>query len=225
MTTTAPAALPLTWATKLIERLHLLYGTRFSQAWEGIDKAQLAQAWAEELAGFTGDELATGLAACKARPWPPTLPEFIVLCRPWLDHETAFRAAVAGMQARRTGQMGQWPHPAVFWAAVEIGSHDMLNQSWQTLRSRWAAALDVQMGRQAWDAIPAPAPMLTGPGSRPASREQIDASIQAMATAAAREKPRDPKAWAKKILASRGGSTPTVLVMARRALEQPQEAA
>lgn len=96
MTTTAPTALPLPWATKLIECLHLLYGTRFSQAWEGIDKAQLAQAWAEELAGFTGEELATGLAACKSKPWPPTLPEFIVLCRPWLEPEAAFRAAVAG---------------------------------------------------------------------------------------------------------------------------------
>ncbi|WP_368641745.1 hypothetical protein ABRZ08_13070 [Castellaniella ginsengisoli] len=221
--TTAPTPLPLTWATKLIERLHLLYGTRFSQAWEGIDKAQLAQAWAEELAGFTGDELAVGLAACKSRPWPPTLPEFIVLCRPWLDPETAFRIAVAGMQDRRSGKPGNWPHPALFWAAVEVGGYDMVLHSYQTLKSRWETAFSVHMGQGAWEDIPAPTPVLSGPSSQPASREQIDASVQEMAATAANSKPRDPKAWARKILANPKGRTQAIVEMAKRALEQHQE--
>lgn len=224
MTATAPAALPLTWATKLIERLHLLYGTRFSQAWEGIDKAQLAVAWAEELAGFSGEELAVGLQACKVKPWPPTLPEFIVLCRPWLEAQAAYRVAVAGMQARRGGQLGQWPHPAIYWAAVEIGGHDMLNQSWQTLRSQWETAYSVQLGFGHWDEIPAPPPALPAPGGATVSRDQVDAGIRTMA-AHAIEKPRDPKEWARKILANPKGRTATVVSVARRALEQRLEPA
>lgn len=215
--------IPETWAARVIERLHLLYGSKFMQQWDGIDKATMVRAWAEQLAGFTGDEVSAGLAACGNRPFAPTLPEFKRLCRPWLEPEVAFRLAVTGMQSRRAGEIGAWPHPAVYWAAAEIGNHDMLNQAWQTLKSRWEAAYSIQLTRQSWDDVPVPAVALPAPGGTAATKEQADAGIQAMA-AAAIEKPRDPKAWAKKILANPKGRSPTVVGMARRVLEQ-QEAA
>lgn len=211
--------IPETWAARVIERLHLLYGAAFMRQWDGIDKAVMVHAWAEQLAGFTGDEVSAGLTACGNRPFAPTLPEFKRLCRPWLDPEVAFRLAVTGMQGRRAGEIGSWPHPAVYWAAVEIGNHDMLNQSWQTLKSRWEAAYSIQLACQSWDDVPAPAAALPAPGQTAATKEQADAGIKAMA-AAAIEKPRDPKAWAKKILANPKGRSPTVVAMARRALEE-----
>ncbi|HEX7386259.1 MAG TPA: hypothetical protein VF285_03150 [Castellaniella sp.] len=216
-TDTALQPLPLAWATKIVERMHLLYGTAFMRQWEGLDKPQMAQAWAQEFAGFTGDEIARGLQACRSRPYVPSLPEFMRLCRPWLDPEIAFRAAVIGVQKRRAGDIGAWPHPAVYWAAVEIGQHDMLNQSWQTLRSRFSAALDVQLARRVWDPIPIPAAALPAPGQPAASSEQADAGIKTMA-AAAIEKPRDPKAWARKILEHPEGRALIAVTMTKRAL-------
>lgn len=209
--------IPETWAARVIERLHLLYGSKFMQQWDGIDKATMVRAWAEQLAGFAGDDVSAGLAACGNRPFAPTLPEFKRLCRPWLEPEVAFRMAVTGMQSRRAGEIGAWPHPAVYWAAVEIGNHDMLNQSWQTLKSRWEAAYSIQLARQSWDEIQAPAAALPAPGRATATKEQADAGIKAMA-AAAIEKPRDPKAWAKKILANPKAYASIAVTMAKRAL-------
>ena len=212
---TAPTPLPVAWATKLIERLHMLYGTKFSQAWEGIDKAQLALAWAEELAGVTGEEISVGLAACRARPWPPTLPEFIGLCRPWTDPETAFREAVLGMSERNGGAMGTWSHPAIFWAAVRVGAHDLLNSGWQAMRGRWEAALRDVLGQGSWKPIPEPVTALPAPGEAMPSREDAREFARQAKPAA---KVRDHKAWARRVLDAPQGRSPTILSMARRAL-------
>ncbi|WP_368647741.1 hypothetical protein ABRZ00_12830 [Castellaniella ginsengisoli] len=224
MTTTAPVPLPLTWATKLIERLHLLYGTRFSQAWEGIDKAQLAQAWAEELAGFTGEELATGLAACKARPWPPTLPEFIVLCRPPIQPEVAFHEAVQGLLARQRGERGAWSHPAIFHAAVAVGAHDMLHATYGQLQARWGRALADILARGSWEPIPDAHQALTAPRKTEAGDREAANALRAIGAGhVLKPGNRDPRDWARRILANPKGRTQAIVEMAKRALEQHQE--
>lgn len=218
------SAIPIAWAARLIERMQALYGAKFAQQWDSIAPARLAEIWAEELAGLSGDEIATGLAACKTRPWPPTLPEFIGLCRPWMDAETAFREAVAGMAERNGGGMGKWSHPAVYWAAVRIGAHDLLSTGWQAMRTRWEAALRDVMAQGRWHPIPAPALQLTAPGGATTSRAQAqgfldqikrDTGMSAMPASGVE----DTKAWARRILANMAGRTATVVDMAKRALE------
>lgn len=216
-------ALPITWATKLIERLHMMYGAKFSQQWEGLDKVQMAQFWAEELAGFTGEEIRIGLQSCKSKPWPPTLPEFMQLCRPWLSPEVAHRIAVTGMQKRHAGEIGQWPHPAIYWAAVEVGTHDMLNQSWQTLKGRWSAAYDVQLAKRQWEPIPEPAKALPAPGKQSMSSGEVSKAIKKVADSFTNSTKRDPKAWARKILDNPAGKSVAVIDMAKRALEEVSE--
>lgn len=223
------SAFPVPWAVKLIDRLYALYGAQFLRQWEGIDKAELALAWAEELSGYTGDEIARGLAACKAKPFPPTLPEFLLLCRPTLNPEAAYHEAVAGMVARNGGERGEWSHPGIYWAAVRITSHDLLSIGWQAIRGRWEAALRDVMAKGKWDPVPEPVAALPAPGKASLSREQQRQAMEKVKGVALASNPantgtgRDQKAWARKILENPAGSTPAVLQVARNALGNHDE--
>lgn len=209
----------------VVSEMRLMYGSKFAQQWEGLTPRDLRDSWNQKLAGLTEAEIRAALVACLTREWPPTLPEFLRLCRPWLNPEVAYRAATAGMAARRKGEVGAWPHPAVYWAAVEIGSHDLLSLAWPAIRGRWEAAYQVQLARSDWEPIPAPAVALPAPGKTEASNLEAAQALHAIGADGTLNPPkRDPKDWARKILANPAGRTPTVLAMARRALEQ-QEAA
>lgn len=200
-------AMPAAWAARLIERMQALYGAKFAQQWAGTQPARLAEIWAEELAGMSGDELVRGLEICRSKPWPPTLPEFIGFCRPSLDPETAFREAVSGVTERASGRMGTWSHPAVYWAAVRVGAHDLLSNGWQVLRNRWENALRDILTQGRWNQIPQPALQLAAPGQTVTTdaeaqrflaqiRRQVGLGLEPGAAIM------DPKAWARRIVAS-----------------------
>lgn len=72
---------------RLWERMAALYGSRWELEYGPVasptgDLAPLAAIWAEALADFTGESIATGLRKCLDREadHPPTLPEFLRLC-------------------------------------------------------------------------------------------------------------------------------------------------
>jgi len=62
------------------------------------------------------------------------------LCRPALDYERAFLEAVEQMRKRETGD-DRWSTPAIYWAAVKLGS-DLSAYPYQSIKGRWQAALD-----------------------------------------------------------------------------------
>lgn len=140
-TTTAKSstAVPLSWIEKLFERLSAYYGARFADMWRGCDIEGVKQVWATELGDCTRDEIARGVAACRTRDWPPTLPEFLKLCRPPFDPERAFIEAVEQMRRREFGQ-DAWSHPALFWAAVKLGG-DLRAYPYPAIKGRWQSAL------------------------------------------------------------------------------------
>jgi len=218
------------WAVLLINDLHLTYGTRFLQAWEGVSKAELALRWARALADVAPQEISTGLAACMLRPWPPTLPEFVMLCRPWMEPEIAFQQAVKGMMARQQGKRGYWAHPAIYWAALRIGSHDILAGNWQTLKIRWEAAFRHLLAQTNLHPVPAPAQALPAPGASALSKDEahrLAAQVRQMMgqTPAPAANVKDHKAWARRILENPKGRTITVVKMARQALGLDDEGA
>lgn len=51
--------------------------------WRGIDPAQLKAVWAEKLGGFSDrpEIIKHALDSLDDKPWPPTLPEFVEICR------------------------------------------------------------------------------------------------------------------------------------------------
>lgn len=204
--------------------LMLLYGARFGQQWAGLTPREIKASWNQRLADFSAAEISRGLEACLGLDWPPTLPEFMRLCRPAISPEAAYHEAVVGMAARARGERGEWSHPAIYWAAVRVTSHDLLSTGWQAIRSRWEAALRDVLAKGRWEPVPDPAPALPAPGQAMLSREQQRQAMEQVKSVATGADPeqagqrRDMKAWARRIIADPKGRTAAVVDMAKRAL-------
>lgn len=110
-----PSALPESWIERLFLRFSAMYGSKFADLWRGCDLASVKALWAEELAGYAADEIKRGIDCCKTRDWPPTLPEFLKLCRPPVDFERSFFEAAKQIGLRDSGT-DEWSHPAIYWA-------------------------------------------------------------------------------------------------------------
>lgn len=161
--------LPVSWIDKLFTRLTMMYGNKFADMWRGIDTESIKAAWAEDLAGFTGDELKRGLAWCKTQTWPPTLPEFMNACRPVVDARTEWAEACEQMRIRLDGKGADaWTRPQVYWAAVAIGWYDLNSTAWEQIRSRWTKALADAKA----DPIPEYRAALPSPGKQTVTREE-----------------------------------------------------
>ncbi len=213
-------ALPIQWVERLITRMQALYGAKFAAQWEGVDLIALKQAWAEELAGYSGEEIARGLSACRERPFPPTLPEFMVLCRPPVNPEIAFHEAVHCLAQRRRGERGDWTHPAIYHATVTVGQHDVMNCPYSALKARWGKALADELAKGQWAPVPDAYIALPDPGKTEASNAEAKAAMDRLGAADIMNKSgRDHKAWAKKIMDNPKGRSPAVVAMAKRALE------
>jgi len=65
----------------LFRHLLTLYGSRFLAMWRGVDTDDLKRAWSLRLHGLSPESLRAGLRALDGLQHPPTLPEFLGLCR------------------------------------------------------------------------------------------------------------------------------------------------
>jgi len=75
--------LPDSWISKIFEHMAGLYGSKFADLWNGSNMETVQRLWAEKLGGFKTmpGAIKEALDALDSKPWPPTLPEFIALCR------------------------------------------------------------------------------------------------------------------------------------------------
>jgi len=178
--------LPEPWIERLFARFEAMYGARFADAWKGCSIAHVKAVWAEDLGGFSRDELAAGIAGCRSRDWPPTLPEFMKLCRPPIDHQAALLEAIEQMARRESGR-DRWSHPAIYWAAVKIGAYDLGRKTLRDLDAEWRKAFGDQMALGQWPEIPERLPALPAPGqthSREVGKETIQAMLARLKSAA-----------------------------------------
>lgn len=77
-------ALPLPLVDRLFDRLVALYGAqRVGAMWHGTDIAAVKDVWAQQLGRFQTATIAAALQRLVdgGDGWPPTLPEFVELCR------------------------------------------------------------------------------------------------------------------------------------------------
>lgn len=164
--------LPSAWIERLWTLFAAMYGNKFLDMWRGLDISEVKQAWAEDLADYTAEELKRGLTWCKSQQWPPTLPEFMTACRPVLDTKTEWAEACEQMRIRLEGRGGDtWTRPQVYWAAVAIGWYDLNSTSWDQIRTRWINALT----NAKQDAIPAYLAALPAPGKQTVTKaESVD---------------------------------------------------
>lgn len=164
----------------VVNEMHLLYGAKFAQQWEGLTPRELKDSWNQKLAGLSEAQVRRGLTACLTREWPPTLPEFLKLCCPWLIAELAYHEAVRGVSARRRGETGDWSHPAVYWAAVGVSTVDLLNSNYGALKVRWERTLTEELAKGAWPDIPPPRAALPAPGQTLSTRAQAEEALKKM---------------------------------------------
>lgn len=162
---------------RLFERLALMYGAKFLDQWRGLDLDKVRALWAKELSGFTVDEIAAGVAACRSKDWPPTLPEFMKACRPPLDPGLSWLQAQACARERDRGEVG-FTDARLFEAfrrmAFEVRRGDYSAQ----IAELWAATLkhvdaDIAAGQRF--EITEPAKALPEPA--PTSREEAQRRI------------------------------------------------
>lgn len=68
---------------RLFGELEALYGSRFADMWAGTDIERVKAKWTEKLRGFADHPgvIQKAVDALDERPSPPTLPEFMALCR------------------------------------------------------------------------------------------------------------------------------------------------
>lgn len=184
----------------MFHKMLLDYGKKFADQWAAADMDELIAHWARELAGYTGPEIKRGLAGLDSREWPPTLPEFKKMCRPPVNDMAAYYEALAGLEARGKGEIGEWSHPAIFWAASMLRV-DLMSQTHAQIKDRWTALLKSQMERGDWAEIPPARVLLPAPDVSPAAKAHATKMLSDLgASGIIGRKGEDHKAWAKKIL-------------------------
>lgn len=99
------APLPDSWVDRIFDHMQGLYGSLWVDRWRTGETEERGRrifdlgllnakaTWARELAGFAREphRIARALESCRSKPLPPTLPEFIGLCR---DQATEQRVAL-----------------------------------------------------------------------------------------------------------------------------------
>lgn len=199
---TSTNPIPADWIERLFDKMLLDYGKKFTDQWAGPDPDKLIAHWSRELAGYTPAELRRGYDALAGLDWPPSLPQFKKLCRSGVDSLVAYYEAVAGVNARDRGDMGEWSHPAIFWAASRM-AFDLKGQSYSSIKERWEAMLQTELAKGEWAAIPQPALALAAPGKTHLSREEAVkrlAELHATAAVKTTNTKHDYRAWIGKVL-------------------------
>ncbi|WP_099750437.1 hypothetical protein [Bordetella bronchiseptica] len=208
----------------VVSEMRLMYGAKFGQQWQGLTPRELRDSWDQKLTGMTEAEIRAGLVACLSRDWPPTVPEFLRLCRPWLNPEVAYHEAVHGMSCRRRGEMGNWSHPAIYWAAVATGPHDLLNSTYGSIKQRWEKSYSEELSKGNWSDIPPVRSALPAPGQTMATKAEAAAALQRMGAAKALEESgRNPKRWIDKWqqrIKNGERPSPAIAAMLKRAMEE-----
>jgi hypothetical protein len=189
-----------------------MFGNKFLDAYRsghvenGVDTGieNMKRTWLERIRanGITRGQLRRGLAACERLKFPPTWGEFLALCQPEVDPIAAYQEAVAGLEARGKGEMGEWTHPAVYWAASGL-RRELMQEAYGSVRERWLAALKRQMARGAWEPIPEAHIALPAPGEAFTSREAAARMLKELGASGilrSADQAGDQRAWVAKVL-------------------------
>lgn len=78
-----PSASPEFLVDRLFRRLHAMYGKHWLDLWVGAPMAEVKAEWARTLTGVSPEALKMALDALlkQGKAFPPSLPEFVSLCR------------------------------------------------------------------------------------------------------------------------------------------------
>jgi len=216
------AAVPESWIDSLFARMSGMYGSKFADLWRGTDLQVVRRLWGTVLFCLTREELKRGVDNLRDKPFPPTLPEFMALCRPPLNVDAALYEAVEQIRARKDGT-DVWSDPAIYWAAIKVGVTELLSQAHSQLKPRFEAYLREIKAKGNVPAIPPRSEALPAPGGAELSKEEARARLkQFKATGLLKRCPQgDGRDWARRIVARCDAGHPVpiaVVEMAKRGL-------
>lgn len=212
-------AIPQHWVESLFQKMLFTYGAKFADQWRGANTDGVKRHWAIELGALTDDQLRTGVAALKTRGWPPTLPEFLALCRPPVDPLVAFHEAAEQGARRDRGEPDVWSHPAIYWAWVRVGRREVATQSYTALKSRWEKALNEELSKDAVEDVPAAHVQLPAPGACATAPAQAKALLAQLKVKDQNTKPDgDGRDWARAVLKDSGSKPIHCVRLAQQAL-------
>jgi hypothetical protein len=191
---------PLQWVENLFEHMHSCYGAKFAQLWQCTDTSTVKKVWAAELGKLTVEDLNRGLAALVMCKWPPTLPEYIALCKkPGITPAAAYAEAIAGLNARERGEIGSWSHPSIYFAATCM-SFELRQEHYAAIKPRWEAVLEKEMLKGEWPSILKPT-LAYSPSAekiRPSS-EEAERMLKKLGAAGMLQKKQDHRAWIARV--------------------------
>ena len=96
--------MPAEWVTRLFSRFQAIYGNRVQTMWKDADPNEVRAVWADALGPYEAQDVKRALEAMVMAytEFPPTLPQFIALCR---DSRSARTQAVAKLDYNPRGPM------------------------------------------------------------------------------------------------------------------------
>ncbi|CAE6861878.1 hypothetical protein R75461_08028 [Paraburkholderia nemoris] len=157
----------------LFRQMHALYGARFAAMWRNVDSADLMRVWSRALHGMPQETLLSGVEALQGVPHPPTLPEFLDLCRqarlravsghaPRLRSDTRAVAAISVRHAadgrRKDGRpLMHEARPIATDAAASPAGRAFYANASPELRAKYRAVFDAAL-RARGDALPSREP-------------------------------------------------------------------
>lgn len=189
-------AMPKRWVESLFERMEMSYGEKFTRQWGNVDPHKMRRFWAVELGTLTPEQLKVGVEAMRRRDWPPTLPEFMALCKPTFDYSGALYEAIEQIQKREEGR-DTWSNPAIYWAAIKVGSFDLRNLTHKDLLKRFTDAIDKVLAQESIEPVPVRQTALPAPGQGVADKEKVEREV---AKIRATQKQVGNRDWARRIL-------------------------
>ena len=156
---------------RIFKRMAEIYGARFADMWDGVTDFDSVKAeWGDALTGYTVEEIKLGVESCRRRAWPPTLPEFLAMCRPPPDYERLYRQAADAIHTRR------WPSRLCYWAAQSFGVVDLRVMTYKVAAARWRRCVDEMAAESSLPDIPQQRDALPPPG-RIHNREAARAAL------------------------------------------------
>lgn len=77
------SASPDVLVDRLFQKLHTMYGKHWADLWAGVPIDAVKDEWARSLTGISPDAMRMALDSMMSsgKTFPPTLPEFVSLCR------------------------------------------------------------------------------------------------------------------------------------------------
>jgi hypothetical protein len=103
------------------------------------------------------------------------------------------------MSCRRRGELGQWSHPAIYWAAISVSSVDLLNSTYGSIKGRWEKTFADELGKGSWPPGPEPRTALPAPGQTMATKAEAAAALKKMgADKALDQTGKDHRRWITK---------------------------